>query len=168
MQSGIAMLQELLDFMKPMLKLPKLQVKKAFDKWWCSRVRLVKNWRKILTRMIIEYVLQKRSTYSNFDYQRIERVLGKTDEALKYFGNTTLFVIVLWNNICACMLSCFSHVWLCATVWTITCQVPLSMGFSRQEILEWVAIRSSRGSSPPWNRNCISYASCIGRQTLYH
>ena len=32
MQSGIAMLQELLDFMKPMLKLPKLQVKKAFDK----------------------------------------------------------------------------------------------------------------------------------------
>ena len=45
--------------------------------------------------MIIEYVLQKRSTYSNFDYQRIERVLGKTDEALKYFGNTTLFVIVL-------------------------------------------------------------------------
>ena len=31
------------------------------------------------------------------------------------------------------MLSCFSHVQLSATLWTIACQVPLSMGFSRQE-----------------------------------
>ena len=33
----------------------------------------------------------------------------------------------------ACLLSCFSHVWLCVTLWAITCQAPLSMGFSRQE-----------------------------------
>ena len=33
----------------------------------------------------------------------------------------------------ACMLSCFSHVWLFATLWTIAHQAPLSMGFSRQE-----------------------------------
>ena len=26
----------------------------------------------------------------------------------------------------------------------------------------------SRESSPPMNRNCISYVSCIGRQILYH
>ena len=31
------------------------------------------------------------------------------------------------------MLSHFSCVWLCATLWTAACQVPLSMGFSRQE-----------------------------------
>ena len=31
------------------------------------------------------------------------------------------------------MLSCFSHVQLCATLWIVACQVPLSMGFSRQE-----------------------------------
>ena len=31
------------------------------------------------------------------------------------------------------MLSCFSHVLLCATPWTIACQAPLSLGFSRQE-----------------------------------
>ena len=29
------------------------------------------------------------------------------------------------------MLSHFTCVWLFATLWTITCQVPLSMGFSR-------------------------------------
>ena len=35
---------------------------------------------------------------------------------------------------CACLLSCFSHVWLFAILWTIAChQAPLSMGFSRQE-----------------------------------
>ena len=32
-----------------------------------------------------------------------------------------------------CMLSQFSHVQLFAILWTIACQAPLSMGFSRQE-----------------------------------
>ena len=31
------------------------------------------------------------------------------------------------------MLSRFSHVQLFVTLWTLACQVPLSMGFSRQE-----------------------------------
>ena len=34
---------------------------------------------------------------------------------------------------CACMLSRFSNVSLFATLWTVICQVPLSLGFSRQE-----------------------------------
>ena len=33
----------------------------------------------------------------------------------------------------ACMLSHFSCVQLFATLWTVACQAPLSMGFSRQE-----------------------------------
>ena len=33
----------------------------------------------------------------------------------------------------ACLLSHFSHVWLFATPWTVTCQASLSMRFSRQE-----------------------------------
>ena len=37
------------------------------------------------------------------------------------------------EKVCVCMLSCFSHVWLFATLWTVACQVPLSMEFSRQE-----------------------------------
>ena len=43
----------------------------------------------------------------------------------------------LWVKYCACMhvcvLSRFGHVWLSATPWTVACQAPLSMGFSRQE-----------------------------------
>ena len=34
-----------------------------------------------------------------------------------------------------CVLSCFIHVKLFATLWTIAFQVPLSMGFPRQEFL---------------------------------
>ena len=33
----------------------------------------------------------------------------------------------------ACVLSCFSCVQLFVTLWTVARQVPLSMGFSRQE-----------------------------------
>ena len=32
-----------------------------------------------------------------------------------------------------CVLSCFSHIWLFATLWLVASQAPLSMGFSRQE-----------------------------------
>ena len=31
------------------------------------------------------------------------------------------------------VLSCFSHVRLSAILWTLACQAPLFMGFSRQE-----------------------------------
>ena len=34
---------------------------------------------------------------------------------------------------CACMLSCFNHVWLFVTLWTVAHQAALSIGFSRQE-----------------------------------
>ena len=34
---------------------------------------------------------------------------------------------------CACVLSSFSRVRLFVTPWTVGCQAPLSMGFSRQE-----------------------------------
>ena len=63
----------------------------------------------------------------------------------------------------ACLLSCFSCDQLFETPWTIAHQgpqFPLSIGLSQQE-WEWVAMRSSRGSS--WLREwtCIFYISYI-------
>ena len=46
------------------------------------------------------------------------------------------------------VLSRFSCVRLCATLWTVASQAPLSMGIFQARILEWVAMPSSRGSSP--------------------
>ena len=57
-----------------------------------------------------------------------------------------------------CMFS--RSVWLFAAPWTVACQSPPSMAFSRQEYWsEWVAISFSRGSSRPrnWTRvSCIA------------
>ena len=39
--------------------------------------------------------------------------------------------------------------------WTVAHQSPLSMGFPRQEHLEWVAISSRRGSSGSRDRTCL-------------
>ena len=71
----------------------------------------------------------------------------------------------LWSN--GSVLSHFSHVWLFATLWTVARQVSPSMRFSRPRILEWVAMPSSRGSSPPRNWTCLSYVSSTGRWVLY-
>ena len=60
-----------------------------------------------------------------------------------------------------------SRVQLFVTPWPATCQAPLSMGFFQARIVEWVAISSSKGSSPSrdWTHvPCISY---MGRWILY-
>ena len=44
----------------------------------------------------------------------------------------------------------------------------LSMGTLQARILEWIAISSSRGSSPSRDRTCVSCGSLIGRQILHH
>ena len=58
----------------------------------------------------------------------------------------------------AYLLSC---AWLFATLWPVACQAPLSMGFFKVRILEWVAISSSRASSWPRDRTHISCISCL-------
>ena len=60
-----------------------------------------------------------------------------------------------------CVLSHFSHTWLFVILWTIAHQAP--PGILQTRILEWVAVPSSRGSSRPRDRTCISYVFCIGR-----
>ena len=47
--------------------------------------------------------------------------------------NETLSLTFCLFSPCACVLSCFSHVQIFATLWTVAHQAPLSMGFSRQE-----------------------------------
>ena len=57
---------------------------------------------------------------------------------------------------CACVPHCFSRIRLCATLWTIACQAPLSMGTLQARMLEWGAMPSSRGSSQPRDRTQVS------------
>ena len=55
------------------------------------------------------------------------------------------------------VLSC---VWLFVTLWTVACQVPLSLKFFWQEILEWVAI-STPGDLPNSGIEPMSLASPV-------
>ena len=76
-----------------------------------------------------------------------------------------------WSDLAAaaaaCLLSRFSHVWLFVPLWTVACQSPLSVGFSRSEYWSGLPCPSS-GFSQPRDWTCVSYVSCIGRQVLYH
>ena len=61
-----------------------------------------------------------------YDYSTQSPNLNKIDKNKAWLG-------CFKYSVCACVFSYFSHVWLWATLWTVACQAPLSMGFSRQE-----------------------------------
>ena len=66
---------------------------------------------------------------------------------------------------CACV--CAQSLQMCPTLCdSMKCSPPGSSvhGIPQAGILEWVAMSSSRGSSPPRNQ---TWVSCIGRQVLY-
>ena len=81
----------------------------------------------------------------------------------KIFSVLDLCVVLLEILFCTTfllsMLSCFSHVWLFVTPWTVACQAPLSMGFSRQEY--WTGLSCPLPGHLPdfgrgWNFSCPS------------
>ena len=72
-----------------------------------------------------------------------------------------------WWQSLTFMLSRFSCVRLFVTPWTVAHQVPLSMGFSRQEYWSGLPCSPPGESSRPRDRSLVSSVSCIGRRVLY-
>ena len=70
-------------------------------------------------------------------------------------------------NMCA-VLSGFTHVWLLATLWTVTCQALLSKGFSRQEYWSGLPCPPPGDLPDPGIEPTSLYTSFIGRWVLYH
>ena len=64
----------------------------------------------------------------------VERHLRHSFNINMYWTPNLFQALSTWHH-SVCVLSRFSHVWLCATPWTVACQAPLSMRFSRQEYL---------------------------------
>ena len=62
------------------------------------------------------------------------------------------------------LFSCFSHVWLCATPWTVALQAPLSMQFSRQKY--WSGCHALLQGIFPTQGPNPGLLHC--RQILYH
>ena len=59
----------------------------------------------------------------------------------------TISIVTVCVCVCVCVL--FSHVWLSATPWTIACQAPLSMEFSKQEYWSGLLLLSLGNLLPP-------------------
>ena len=76
------------------------------------------------------------------------------------------FMVYVFMRVC--MLSRFSQVWLCVTLWTVAHQAPLFMGFSRQEYWSGFPCPPS-GDLPDSEIKPTSLTSIfIGRRVLYH
>ena len=79
-----------------------------------------------------------------------------------YFFFSLVLPLLDWH-MHVCMLSCFSHVWLFVTLWTLAHQSLLSMGFPRQECwsgLPCLPPVAWRWFSWPRNRTSIPCGSC--------
>ena len=116
------------------------------------------------------YFLKKSSSVNFFLWSSENMLMAPLCVPTLYIVDFSTTVLSCYSSTvlyCA-MLSYFRHVWLFATLWTIAPQVPLSMGFSRQEY--WSGLPCPPPGNPPQPRDwvCISYVACICRQVLYH
>ena len=92
-----------------------------------------------------------------------------------FWKNSVNLMGVLIVTVIECKWKCqlLTCVQLFPTPWTVSHQAPLSIGFSREDILKWVAI-SSRGSSQPRDWTWVSRTTLplLGephyRPLLYH
>ena len=89
--------------------------------------------------------------------------------------------IITWSQSSAlrptlsgCGLSCFSRVWLFATLWAVAPPGSSVHGILQEGILKWVAMPSSRGSSQPRDWTQVSsfggrfFTSWATREALTH
>ena len=123
--------------------------------------------------VILEPQKMKSATVSTVSPSICHEVMGPdasshTDKWI-HGGNNDTWDQMQWIYICmhVCMLSSFSRVWIFATLWTVTCQAPLPMGFSRQEYWSGLPCLPPGDLLNPGTEP-ISYVSCLGRQVLYH
>ena len=70
-------------------------------------------------------------------------------------------------HMCLCVLSHFRLVQLLRVPWTVACQAPLTLGFSRQEYWSGVPFPSP-GSSWPKHQTFVSCSFCIAGRFFYH
>ena len=68
----------------------------------------------------------------------------------------------------SCTLHCFSHVWFCATSWTVARQAPLSMGFSRQEYWSGLPCPPPGDLPDPGIKPASLMSPAFGRQVLHY
>ena len=82
-------------------------------------------------------------------------------EMLKHVSSCKRETIHFYLTMCICV--CVSCLFLSNSLISLDCSPPGSSvhGILQARILEWVAMPSFRGSSPPRDQTCVSYVACI-------
>ena len=106
-----------------------------------------------------------RSSTAGFPQSKSSENRGREDQ-LEWSPSVRNLTWKVMSHHFACVLSRFSRVWLCAILWTIACQAPLSMGFSRQEY--WSGVPCPPLKDLPRDQTWISGTPCIDRWVLHH
>ena len=88
----------------------------------------------------------------------------------KFLGNnfTTLWYLSRCWLYSVCMLSCFNHVQLFETLWTVAHKAPLSVGFSRWEYWDELSSPPPRDLPHSGIKLVSLNVSCTGLRVLYH
>ena len=123
--------------------------KKPVQKYWSHLVISTKIWKQFRCPSVGEWISKLWYIHTVEYHLAIER-----NKPLKY---------ITWHM----TWSRFSRVCLYGTM---DCSLPGSSlhGVLQARTLEWAAMPSSRGSSQPRDRTCVSKVPHIGRQALYH
>ena len=84
------------------------------------------------------------------------------------WGTWHLIFPVIYSCVRVCMLSRFSRVWLCATLWTVACQAPLCPWDSPGKNTGVGCCALLQRIVPTQGLNlCLLHLTYIGRQVLY-
>ena len=128
-------------------------------KWWARQFVL-----RSKETHITEYLLCARPCFECF--------IGKTSDIFPWnpiSRDCKKFAAILTgaSSLYVCVLNHFSRVWLCATLWTLACQAPLSMGFSRHKCCSEL-LCPPPGDIPDLGIKLVSFVSIRpGRWVLY-
>ena len=127
------------------------------NKRLCSNFLCLWIWQCLLPILLYSFFFEARKLHTN----KLKIVISScsTDPIIimKYLSWSCIVLLPLKATLLdsACKLSYSVVLTLCDPM-MIACQAPLSMGFSRQEYWDWVAMPSSRGSSQPRDWTSIS------------
>ena len=100
--------------------------------WICTSN--LQNWKIYIlfyvTRFVVICYISSRRWRQKLSNSLTRVKAGEIHDGLRCWHDWNLKFCLIRAGLCMCMLSHFSHVWLCVTLWTVACQTPLSKYWS--------------------------------------
>ena len=157
-----------------------ISIPKRFSLWFQKNARSCLQTKPSLTwvYIVIEWVSVTNIIYGSQFWRLKTLVLRCWDLTAFWFTDCSFLAVsslirkgktalcAFFSRACACVLSHSNYIQLFVTLWTVACQVPLSMGFSRQKY--WSVLQCPPpGDFPQGSNQHLLCISCICRRVFY-